>query len=149
MHTFFQGWRRKAGLVLLVMACAMFGLWCRSLWIVDVVSAFQVRLQSVNGDLILFTDTAQSDERAMHWLTEYFDPDWQYVQLSSPMVEWQFQVAGFGVGMVNQDYHVLGPSAAFASEGIAYLRIISWWHLIAPFTLLSAYLILWKPRKRT
>jgi hypothetical protein len=31
MHTFFHGWRRKAGLVSLVMALAMFGLWMRSM----------------------------------------------------------------------------------------------------------------------
>jgi hypothetical protein len=35
MHTFFHGWRRKTGVVTLVMSCALAGLWMRSRVVVD------------------------------------------------------------------------------------------------------------------
>src|SRR5258708_4117292 len=38
MHTFFHGWRRKAGCVALVMACVFTGIWIRSYRIVDTFS---------------------------------------------------------------------------------------------------------------
>jgi hypothetical protein len=44
MREFFRGWRRKAGLVTLVMACAVMAMWARSRFINDVPPS---RFQSV------------------------------------------------------------------------------------------------------
>lgn len=38
MHTLFHGWRRKAGVATLVMACVLSGFWVRSLIFADIIS---------------------------------------------------------------------------------------------------------------
>lgn len=104
MKEFFHGWRRRAGVVTLVMALALFGLWGRSLCIVDVVSVLQLDLQSAHGHLNWFADL--SDEDAVYWQTYSFDPDWHIIRPGSPIVEWQFQVAGFGMGSITRSVDV-------------------------------------------
>ncbi|HEY4258663.1 MAG TPA: hypothetical protein VGM98_00830 [Schlesneria sp.] len=55
MHTFFHGWRRKAGVVALVMSCALMGGWLNSLYLANIVRGVildcGVVLDSENGYL--------------------------------------------------------------------------------------------------
>lgn len=136
MREFFKGWRRKVGCGLLVIAVALLGAWGRSLWIVDDVSVFLHYVQSANGHLVWFRDDKNlSDEPAVYWLTDSYDPG-RHVRLGSPIVDWQFQFAGFGAGSVT------------TVDDVSQLWIVSYWYFICPLTLLSAWLLLWKPRKK-
>ena len=118
MHTFFHGWRRKAGCVTLVMAIAVGGMWARSLVVMD---------------RVWFCRNAQlhhviSFDGVLSW--------WKRPQTPpSPAIP--------SLGWSSTTFDELTTVALYQST----------WHiqfktLAIPLTLLSAYLILWKPRKR-
>ena len=56
-------------------------------------------------------------------------------------MEWQRRYAGFVIGS--------GYTEALGEPVAKKLWIIPYWPLVLSLALLSAYLILWKPRKRT
>jgi hypothetical protein len=115
MHTFFYDWRRKAGVITLVIACVLMGLWMRSIDVHDELWIGRHWFESKRGEL-----------------------DWRLFPLANPL-EWRFHRIEPGpIGLV---WKYSGPS---------YQEIvhISYCFIVLPLTLLSAYLILWKPRKR-
>jgi hypothetical protein len=94
MHTFFHGWRRKAGCIALLMTCVTAAGWARSYLTHDSMKFRSNRqlyeIASVDGEIHLRQD-----------------------------IDWQSR-----------------------------LLIVPYSLQTIPMTLLSAYLILWKPRKR-
>jgi hypothetical protein len=123
MREFFHGWRRKIGCLALVMACIVSVLWVRSLLIEDVVVFFNgfrhQTVDSLNGDV-------------------YWDSQ----------IEWTFDPGWFTWFTYDlRDPRLLEASLA-SWEGGESMRI-PYWSVAVPLTLLSAYLILWKPRRRT
>jgi hypothetical protein len=128
MHTFFHGWRRKVGVVTLVMAVVVFGAWMRSLMVQDTFFLGSSFI-NVSGGMI-----AQQA-----WVTDQVYPvDIPKIASSDP----------HAVLVVIGD---VGPEMVI---GNPYLRLetmwaIPYWSLVLPLTLLSAYFILWKPRTRT
>jgi hypothetical protein len=137
MHTFFHGWRRKAGCVTLVMALAMMGAWFRSLILCDAIV-----VQSGTR----WVDAIVSDAGHLMWADVCDDSP-------APFIQWkQFPAAKFR-DQESIEWHKLGLSFAigeFRSPKTAAGRIWSapYCALVIPLTLLSAYLLLWKPRKR-
>jgi hypothetical protein len=154
MHTFFHGWRRKVGVATLVMACLMMGLWMRSRFILDTVR------YCPDGRYHYSITLAPS---AIRWVRlqgsgsflspRFFDFDWDSKEYSKgdddpildPRVGWQskwnWQACGFQFGSF-QD------SSQSIVNGEVEIGFIPYWSLVLPLTALSAYLILWKPRKR-
>ena len=125
MREFFHGWRRKAGCVALVLACAVMGLWFRSFAIFDVISLAngqqQHQIASASGRLFW----GAWRERSRH---------------SRPRNEWE----RIGTSRRTRD------EVDIQLESFHNFRwIIPYWSVVLPLTLLSAYLILWEPRKRT
>ena len=125
MGEFFKGWRRKAGLVTLAMACVLTVMWMRSRRVFDVVE---------------FTNGSQQHQIASASAKLYWGA-WEESDISAH-------------GR-NQWYSI---DLAFFKhpEEIAYLQLdayanfdwtIPYWSLVLPLTLLSAWLILGKPRK--
>jgi hypothetical protein len=135
MGSFFRGWRRKAGVVTLVMALAAFGLWVRSLIVYDGVAVSNIRLASRNGWVSWRTLPGLYADEVMEWETDVIGDDEDYLLPGDPSVEWQFQLTGLGMGWEQNLGH-----------GRTYIRIACQWYFIVPLTLLSAYLLLWKPR---
>jgi hypothetical protein len=128
MREFFHGWRRKAGVASLVMACAVTSLWIRSQANLDVVwlrvLGQQFAVNTSPGQLLMFRlDTAHFD-----------DVLWFSMETRSAE----------GVAIIKSIDHLNGQHP---EPGTHYLRIW-YWSIVLPLTLLSAYLILWKPRKR-
>jgi hypothetical protein len=126
MYTFFHGWRRKAGVVSLVMACVLMVGWGRSQIRYDVIG-FQV------GDR---QQIIQITDGHVYW--------WGISTLSKAQFVWQ---SGAPQSALIDE----GRSGFSDDEGWAW-RFREWKasYLAGaiPLTLLSTYLILWKPRKR-
>lgn len=152
MREFFQGWRRKLGSLVLVMACGLMVLGFRSYLITDVWSAHVFGdahyVQSGHGviswcrQLGSGRSVLYSHDTVAHLSNSYYkwtrwgapwepEPSWT--------CDWQYGIGYLGVG-------------AHEQVGGGKLRTLWWraahWHLVLPLTLLSALLILWKPRKR-
>jgi len=137
MHTFFHGWRRKAGVVALGLAC--------------VVATGLVRSNILKGGQFVYTEdiirlvrNEQSSESIVSrdgvvtWVrldrqTGRHRDDTQPHTLAT----FRTAFAGF-------------PREQFITPDGAGIRrlVIPYWSLVLLLTLLSAYLILWKPRKR-
>jgi hypothetical protein len=139
MHTFFHGWRRKMGVGSLVMACVLMGMWMRSYGIRDVVWIYPHRttlhwLASSNGRFEWMTIQSLDGD-----LTGDIHNRWRTYPLTAPMLDARAPDAN----TTKRSKWAEPPTSDSRS-----LHIIPYWSLVLPLTLLSAYLILRKPRKR-
>ncbi len=154
MRTFLHGWRRKAGVATLVVALAVFGMWTRSLYFTDICCAnlfgdYHV-IQSRHGIAVwlrqigigVIADVTDSYGKIDHYRPEYRYSKWNEAWEPDEVwrCDWQYRLGEAGAGCHEQ-----------MDDG--KLRTLWWriayWELVVPLTLLSAYLILWKPRKRS
>ena len=137
MGDFFHGWRRKAGCVTLVMALVLLGAWIRSLQVLDQVRVsreYQTPiycLQSANGSIRWIVDEARGAEIYL-WMSRTRGNAPHLFADGTPECEWKFRWLGFGAGK---------PSR------LETIWFIPYWSIVIPLTLLSACLILWKPRQ--
>jgi hypothetical protein len=130
MREFFQGWRRKAGTVTLVLALAVAGIWMRSRIVCDTL---QFKFRGRLHDIVSYSNQTSG----VSWKYELEFPevmDWGSVPLKEVDVD---DIEGT-LANYREAYRDLG----FSEWHIPY------WSLVLPLTLLSAYLILGKPRKR-
>ena len=125
MREVFKGWRRKVGVVTLVMALILMAAWLRSFAIRDTLriptQESSHYFRSVTGSLQWrrFDSTANGIAWRSYTPAERESaPRWEKWDWS----DWMFE---------------------------DYAWIIPYWSIVIPLTLLSAYLLLWKPRKRT
>ncbi|MDB5345260.1 MAG: hypothetical protein JWP89_3637 [Schlesneria sp.] len=125
MRTFFHGWRRKTGVVTLVVSCALMGLWMRSQLVGD------TWCWSVGHE----TEVVISEDGMLSW--------WRLAT--------QRPVARFwNPGFVSQSpdgtrYATIGDWGV--ELGLSDSLTVPYWPFVIPLTLLSGYLMLWKPRK--
>ena len=139
MPTFFHGWRRKAGIVTLLMALALMGMCARSFCLDDDIEVPQHLIFSNRGRVLWARSQYWSRATQFKWraapVSKRFD--WLF-DCDQPEVEkeWNFNAAGLAVGNMKQ--------GAIAVS----IWTIPYWSLVTPLTLLSAYLIHWKPRKQ-
>ena len=125
MREFFHGWRRKAGCFTLTMALALSSMWLRSSFVFDIldITPSEQRCQIASACGMIFAAVWHEDNPS------YRRNGWQRIELSGLNdPEATIEVALYS--WQNFDWHIPYRS------------------LILPLTLLSAYLILWKPRKR-
>jgi hypothetical protein len=129
MREFFKGWRRKAGCVALVMACLSATGLVRSCIATDCVELQTEQrffgVCSCRAYLIFVTCNETRDNQ--------------------PFVNWEIG----GIEPIEHD----DSSGSMIYTWVTPHRtpneclLIPYWSLVLPLTLLSAYLILWKPRK--
>lgn len=125
MKAFFHGWRRKVGCVALIAACAVTGMWLRSLHIFDTVSftTEQSQHQVTSADGSVYWKAVNRNDAQQH------GKGWTQVEPSKyPNPE--------KVKFI-QLYFLRNANA-----------VVPYWSLILPLTLLSAYLLLVPSRKR-
>jgi hypothetical protein len=131
MREFFRGWRRKVGCMTLVMACVVMGGWLRSLACLD---EFWLEGLGQYHELIL-------TDGSVHWIVRdgmwNLDCSWTTYashdrQARTKILEYLIRSEQYGL---NPDHHT----------SIWHFTILP---VAIPLTLLSAYLILWEPRKR-
>ncbi len=168
MYTFFHGWRRKAGVVSLVMACMLTAGWIRSLRMIDRIDlrwaddySATVSLLSMEGCLGCMNGfqhdreiSDRTEELLTHNLVTRF-PEWHSYRIDgimsplpetsrfeSPLAKWCWHHLRVGAG---REVGVLAGGSFFRGTD----WVVPYWLVVLPLTMLSAYLILWKPRKRT
>ena len=155
MGEFFNGWRRKAGLVTLAMACVLAGGWMRSyviedefIWRSQTLAYF---LKSANGRINYETNSNESVVKDVYslafptgwrrWpgvLYEPADPSDEPGDIFDDLVvESRWRWGGFDFGTAVSSFFSMRLS----------IWIVPYWSLVLPLTLLSAWLILIKPRK--
>lgn len=145
MHTFFHGWRRKAGVFTLVMALAMMGLWVRSTVKFDSVffycGSVRCGLSSVDSRIWFLKSTPLLGESLVTWFSqtrrEPFDP------MKDATVVWRKDWAGFHIGRYSR--HLLNQTET--GEFQATSCMVPHWCFVLALTLLSGYLILCQPRQ--
>lgn len=150
MRELVRGWKRKLGVLMLVLACLVMCAWMRSFFIADVIeyttsSHSQDEYQSVGGVLAWWTDI-NFDESAtpfeadppVRWnggvsTTNFFS---NHYQLDEMKMDWSINWPCIGIGK---------SPAAVVGNGSRHLRIVPYWSIVLPLTLASAWLILSRP----
>jgi hypothetical protein len=147
MGDFFKGWRRRIGILTLVLACVVMGSWLRSQKVVDHIiircsETGHESLASVDGRLfwISFNPDRNNFKNAkmrMVW------PKWE-AQLSARPGDSLFgnlhtgssgwQSFGIGSGVVTRRFPLL-------DNVLIKFWIIPYWTIVIPLTLLSALLL--------
>jgi hypothetical protein len=152
MGEFFHGWRRKTGWVLLLMSTMFTAAWVRSLKIRDVYSwkftDSNVAIRSFDGGFGWQRSTPSENVSITGSITgkeiPLFDP-WSgfpnYGGDTATKFRWEW--GGFDVGWLSWPVPTLPPET-----GTFVMLIIPYWTFAIPLALLSAYLLLWKPRMR-
>lgn len=157
MGTIFYGWRRKAGVVTLVITLLVARAWTKS-HVEQSLLSFQrgkdassfERLLSVDGCLVwektksnrplqIYPDCllATVENRACGILLE----DVRY--------HWRWQWCGFGSGDYRHEEQFQLPGLTLPGQFWVSINalFVPYWSFVLPLTLVSAWLILWKPRK--
>ncbi|HEY4261206.1 MAG TPA: hypothetical protein VGM98_13660 [Schlesneria sp.] len=153
MWVFCRGWRRKLGVLTLLLACLFFVMYLRSRVVADGVAAVPSTHQqewyySADGFLGWQSyETTLAGYTPSPWFSygtipikpgEFFDPD------SPGDVQWRSRWFGGGIGeFPTETVRTVSGSGTVAIT----LRYISYWCFIVPLTALSAYLILSQPQK--
>jgi len=148
MREFFGGWRRKLGVVTLAMACLFAAGWVRSIWTED-----RIHIPMKDDDTIVF-GSAYGSLIVESWPDQvrffHIDkskaryPKWQHQSLGiiaseqfewrTP--EWRWRWNGFGYGHF----------PLMQTKDAASFLLVPYWSIVIPLTLVSAYLLLSKPR---
>lgn len=165
MGEFFKGWRRKAGLVTLVMACVLMVGWMRSYASRDLLRVHVPYryaccvhyFESFRG-VLGWSNKRSSDVDPEKPLTLEWVPkgSWQYHPDVISTDPWRDR----DLGEIHRDWHWAGfglkaAALRFNSDKLTTTIELSntsqwttpYWSLVLMLTLLSAWLILWKPRK--
>lgn len=155
MREFFKGWRRKAGCVALMLGLLAWCGWVRSLMVSDLVIMNQgtMIIRSAPHGLALLRGPAAAG-------AEWTVPRWMSILngppgLQSPDWTWQFCGFRYGHQLKGQAKATTTlPDGRVITEEIEYIAhehawVIPYWSIAIPLALLSAFLLLWTPRKRT
>ncbi len=139
MGEFFKGWRRKTGLVTLAMACVLMAGWMRAAVTVDTYPLTrQEAIVSGDGHVTAVFARRHGPEYWYMAFTKRVDGGpggslkWEQ--------RWRWTVAGVECGV-----DILLVNGTEMDEA-KWCRI-PYWEIVLPLTLLSAWLILIKPRK--
>ena len=142
MREFFRGWKRKLGVVTLVIACLFMGVWLRSHAILDRITLFTrhemfERISVRQGQIALFSTAAHPAQKSPEWAS--FNPvsglfPWED-ELQRGQGNWRWRFFGIGVWEYKADHDWWSKWYVLQCRTIVY-----------PLTLLSAWLLLSKPR---
>ncbi len=156
MGEFFKGWRRKTGLVTLAMACVLMVAWMRSLLVEDLVlqvGQSQTYFTSGNGsiqwDQITHTSgqPISDGDAPLRWeIRRLPDHDGVTLPIKEDRVQWRRE--GLGFRIVVAEYPLYPKHSEWTEFQMRRGRwAVSYSSVTIPLTLLSAWLILIKPRK--
>jgi hypothetical protein len=141
MREFFKGWRRKVGCVTLMMSLVLMAGWIRSTYCEDVLMLTnwprRTAVDSLSGSLYWST-WEDPQERLRHSPIIHWDRI-DALRVREPVTAEMIQEA-VSNSVTNFKRDVVSPKVINIS--------IPYWSITIPLTLLTAYLILWKPRKR-
>jgi hypothetical protein len=139
MGYYFKGWRRNTGVVTLVMACVAMGGWVRSAHVEDDI---QILIPIFNFLSVDSGDQTFCIIVGQHSRNDLPLASWETSLPSLPMRQYEptYEMSFWGIGVfVVDDMLFFDYSGVFAP----------YWAVVIPLTLLSAFLLLSKPRKST
>ncbi len=134
MREFFRGWKRKVGIVTLLLACAFAAAWVQTFSACDILILKWFSVASFENAMGIILETKRAAQRnTLIWqYTDHADID----SVLSSDAEWKWQVLGFG--------YVSSPTIKSAA-----ILFIPYWLIVVPLAVLSAYLLFSKPRVRS
>lgn len=135
MVEFFKGWRRKAGVLTLLIACGMCCLWMRSFRLVDIVAFGKHR--SANS--------IRSNQGTIGWHRDIVNIFYGDRQEGSNRIEYKHLVRWHQMSFPRYDVH-RKSEIQFSGESVAQFQI-PYWSIVMPLTLLSAYLLIVRPKE--
>ena len=154
MREFFRGWRRKIGCVALMIAALFLSAWVRSLVIRDIFTwtfveaKIGIVAKSHQGTIGWLRNSPAFSKQDDGWKSDndfrgnLFDT-WIDLDDVADDLKWRWQWAEFDFGAASWVDETMAPD----DHNSIVVVIVPYWSIVTPLTLLSAYLILWKPRK--
>lgn len=152
---FFRDRRRKAGVVVLLMALVVWSCWLRSLLFSDylMINSGTVIASSTPNDLALLVGPAALAQpwKFPTWLSVANGPP------GPPRTDWTWQFCGFRYGhqmkgkAKSTTEHPDGRVTTTEVDYIAYdhVWVIPYWSITLPLTVVATYLLVIPSRKRT
>jgi len=147
MGDFFHGWRRKTGRVTLLMACGFMGAWLKDLS----GSASQQRVSFYSGRQTL-EHLQNGDGGRIWWIHYYPNPDSDIFTFNDCYRGWNIpptfteerweHIRIFGKSV----FYEFRFCVVHSVEANGFLISVSHWSIVIPLTMLSAWLLLSKPR---
>ena len=156
MGEYFKPWRRKFGVVTLLMACVFAAVWISSLrsdYGVSAISRGEENREgfgAIDGQFV-WLKVGPADRNG-HWFPEVpsefpsisrMKDGWAFGPggITNPNILWICQSGRFGVGILR--------SKGYDCEWQLRFIMAPWWSVTLPITLISAWLLLSQPRKST
>ena len=146
MGEFFRGWRQKAGVVTLILACVFMGGWVRALAIQDTLvipigNKLSVQFVSAYHRIILGKHVTITGEPLRK------RPLWTFIPAEKK--RWQLKIE-LMTCRVEFNSFLYGNNGTVFNTGISSWYIESpYWIVVVPLTLVSLCLLLSKPGKTT
>ena len=154
---YFKPLRRKIGVLTLLLACVFAAGWVRSITRVDriVICCSRLSRQQFKTDGDGFWYLREVSQRPVTFAhVQMFDwrlpafhgwPGWPYREESwNFQTDWRWQAIGFDLGKFHFQDEGISQGARRWSVAIR----VRFWSIVIPLSLLSAYLLLSKPRTR-
>lgn len=141
MRTFLHGWRRRAGVATLVMACVLLCAWGRSSVVRD-----HLRVMTIRGrQQVIYSEPGE-----MQWL------GWKETHPPLNPTFWNAAPVTYGPKQPRSLFRFntsIGRSQlSLMTMPTVFVRaerwVIPYWVLVLPLAVISACLLLWRPRKR-
>ncbi|WP_010582800.1 hypothetical protein [Schlesneria paludicola] len=170
--SYFNSWKRKLGAITLLMACVFAAGWVRSNVVVDILH-FPVRVKKTNSMVcVTWSDLSSMDSTIVWtWLHEEaqdLDAKEKRVDIARASVRWlsrnrnpafdgalsahRMQLKQLGWGCCGFGFAYAGVEDDKNEEDWdkieMRLLLVPYWLIVLPLTLLSAYLLISKPRVR-
>jgi hypothetical protein len=165
MGEFFHGWRRKTGCLALVIACVLMVGWIRTYFITDWVRAPFGKTTCIYADSFRSSLIFGSIQQASDFRWRSFPSSEGVIYSWNDQTRTALSFNGFGGGAVDESpndptrecdmwscpVRLFGCAvylrSAITSNRVTLGVVIPYWSIVLPLTLISAWLLLSKPRK--
>ena len=145
MREFFSGWRRKVGVVTLLVACVFMAGWVKSILAIDiaVIPLGVYSAVTVFSEDQLFGVQYQFEPLGLHrttrlsWVSHATEHHISKNLFPDARLTWHYRLWGFGCAEY-PDIRANGSRLIF--------WLIPYWSIVLPLTLVSAFLLLSKPK---
>jgi hypothetical protein len=138
----FLGWRRKIGCITLLLACALMLAYLRGHFIGD--AYYFGRGAGASFTCVHLTHSGLMWRRVRSNAAMIWRPGWvSYRVRNDAVVDPDDMNPEFTMITMRENFYAIGPAKTIE------LITVPYWALIAPLTLLSAYLLLWRPRSKS
>ena len=143
MGEFFRGWKRKTGMLTLVLACVFMAGWVRSSFFIE---GLVIPLGMKSSASLVSSDSS------LIWLTQQGDGFFSFPNIVSrrlsdiddrifenPLFEWRWKRCGFGIGACVDGTRQVGNQMIQMTPGT--VAVVPCWSVTIPLMLVSMWLL--------